>query len=88
MDFKNFVDALSDTLWSNLDISVINGGTENFLIKLKRTPSELKTLSTYRSLEEKVLSFRDGVPVIEQLKNDALEERHWVKINGYNRVQV
>ena len=79
-DFKNFVDALSDTLWSNLDISVINGGTENFLIKLKRTPSELKTLSTYRSLEEKVLSFRDGVPVIEQLKNDALEERHWVKL--------
>ena len=78
--FKDFVDIFAVTLWTNLDIEALNTGTNDFMLRLKKTPSELKMLSTYRALEELILAFRDGNPAIEQLKNDAMEERHWRRL--------
>jgi dynein heavy chain len=79
-DVKNAIVGWSKTLWANLDISVLNKGMETFGLRLKKLPKELKQMPPYNAVAEKIVTFRDSIPLFSDLKNEALRERHWKQL--------
>lgn len=79
-DVKEALNNWSKTLWSNLDISVLNKGIEAYTTRLKKLPKELKQLPPYNVVAEKILTFKDSIPLFSDLKNEALRDRHWKKL--------
>eukprot|EP01135_Chromosphaera_perkinsii_P002697 Nk52_evm65s226 gene=Nk52_evmTU65s226 len=77
---KKSRNAWSATLWVNLDVSVLSNGIDGFIKTLKKLPKELKSLAPYNVVAEKLKSFKDALPLISDLKNDALRERHWKRL--------
>lgn len=70
----------SSTLWTNLDLPLLQKGVEQFLARLKGFPKEFKDLAPYGSLSDKINAFRQSLPLIAELKNEAMRERHWIKL--------
>ena len=79
-EVKDTLNSWSTTLWSNLDMSVLNKGVEKFSARLKKMPKELKQLPPYNVVAEKILTFKDSIPLFVDLKNESLRERHWKKL--------
>ncbi|KAL7749213.1 hypothetical protein RI367_005365 [Sorochytrium milnesiophthora] len=80
MDVKNTLSSWSGTLWVSLDLAVLNKGIDAFSVRLKKMPKQLKQLPPYNVIAEKVMVFRDSIPLFSDLKNEALRERHWKKL--------
>ncbi|KAJ3328734.1 Dynein heavy chain 10, axonemal, partial [Blyttiomyces sp. JEL0837] len=79
-EVKNAINGWSTTLWSNLDINVLNKGVELFSTRLKKMPKDLKQLPPYNVVAEKILTFKESIPLFADLKNEALRERHWKRL--------
>ncbi len=79
-EHKDFVASCSSMLWSQLDINTLNEGVEDFRNKIRAFPKELKELTSYKNVEAAIQAFAESVPLLEQLKNDAVKERHWQKL--------
>ncbi|KAJ3134855.1 Dynein heavy chain 10, axonemal [Physocladia obscura] len=79
-EVKTAITGWSTTLWSNLDINVLTKGVETFSARLKKLPKELKQLPPYNVVAEKIVTFKDSIPLFADLKNEALRERHWKKL--------
>ncbi|RKO94122.1 dynein heavy chain and region D6 of dynein motor-domain-containing protein [Blyttiomyces helicus] len=79
-EVKEAINSWSTTLWSNLDINVLNKGVETFSTRLKKLPKELKQLPPYNVVAEKIVTFKDSIPLFSDLKNEALRERHWKRL--------
>ncbi|EGF80533.1 hypothetical protein BATDEDRAFT_25191 [Batrachochytrium dendrobatidis JAM81] len=79
-DVKEAINSWSMTLWNNLDIGILNRGIENFSSRLKKLPKELKQLSPYNVVAEKIITFKESIPLFSDLKNEALRDRHWKKL--------
>lgn len=67
----------SSTLWSELEMSVMEKGMEDFDLRLKKMPKQIKALRPYKKVEDVVNAFVASLPLIQNLKNDALRDRHW-----------
>ncbi|EFJ08822.1 hypothetical protein SELMODRAFT_131043 [Selaginella moellendorffii] len=78
-DFRTTVDNYASTLWVELDIQRLVAITEEFTVRLKRLRT-LKNFQPYALLEAKVKGFQDSLPLIQDLKSDALRSRHWEKL--------
>jgi dynein heavy chain len=79
------VNEFSNGLWSKFDITSLAKGAEDFDKKVRRMPKEQKELgelSTFHKLEEVVSSFKVAVPLIQQLKTDAIRPQHWIELMG------
>lgn len=68
-------DEWANTLWANLDVSVLSDGIDGFIKQLKRLPREVKALPLCHILEEKMKEFKNSIPLFSDLKNEALRER-------------
>eukprot|EP00842_Homolaphlyctis_polyrhiza_P003630 jgi/Hompol1/4268/HPOL_001758-RA len=79
-DVKDAINSWSKTLWNNLDIGVLNRGIETFTGRLKKLPKELKQLPPYNVVAEKIVTFKDSIPLFSDLKNEALRDRHWKRL--------
>lgn len=66
----------AETLWSNLNVQVLQDGIEGFLKGLRKMPREVKSMQAARALESKMKEFRDSLPLFVDLKHDALRERY------------
>eukprot|EP01105_Mastigella_eilhardi_P016134 TRINITY_DN3695_c0_g1_i1.p1 TRINITY_DN3695_c0_g1~~TRINITY_DN3695_c0_g1_i1.p1 ORF type:complete len:4489 (-),score=1285.68 TRINITY_DN3695_c0_g1_i1:87-13553(-) len=80
VNFKQAITQWSSTLWSALDINALVGGVESFVNKLQRLPKEVHGTNPFHLLQEKIFSFRDSIPLIRDLKSEALRPRHWQKL--------
>ncbi|KAM6297937.1 dynein axonemal heavy chain 10 [Aegotheles albertisi] len=67
----------SQTLWINLNVQVLQEGIEGFLKALRKLPREVRSMPAAFHLEAKMKAFRDSIPLLLELKNEALRERHW-----------
>lgn len=77
-EFKEYSDGMSDTLWVDLDIPLLQSGAEELIVKMKRKiPKHLQTTETYSKLSTTIIGFQDGVPLIASLRSDAMKPRHW-----------
>ncbi|MCL4419561.1 dynein heavy chain domain-containing protein, partial [Patescibacteria group bacterium] len=71
---------MSSTLWGDLDISVLQKGAEDFEKTAKRFPKDLKEVFTFKLVEAKLANFKEALPLVVSLKNDAMKSRHWQKL--------
>uniref|UniRef100_A0A8C3JB17 Dynein axonemal heavy chain 10 n=1 Tax=Calidris pygmaea TaxID=425635 RepID=A0A8C3JB17_9CHAR len=67
----------SQTLWINLNVQVLQEGIEGFLKALRKLPKQVRSMPVAYHLETKMKAFRDSIPLLLDLKNEALRERHW-----------
>ncbi len=65
----------AETLWRDLDIQILIDGIDNFIKSLKKMPREVKGMPVARTLENKMKSFKEALPLINDLKHEALRER-------------
>ena len=70
----------SQTLWSNLNVQVMEDGINEYSTRIRRFPPEIKNLHLCKVLESKLKEFKDSLPLFQDLKNEALRERHWKKL--------
>lgn len=78
--FKEFQMNMSSMLWGDLDISLLQKGAEDFEKTAKRFPKELKEIFTFKMVEGKLANFKEALPLVISLKNDAMKPRHWQKL--------
>jgi dynein heavy chain len=67
----------SEALWRDLDVQLLIDGIENFIKELKKFPREIKGMSLAKLIELNMKEFRESLPLMLDLKNEALRERHW-----------
>ncbi|KFO71450.1 Dynein heavy chain 10, axonemal, partial [Cuculus canorus] len=67
----------SQTLWINLNVQVLQEGIERFLKALRKLPRQVRRMPVAVHLETKMKAFQDSIPLLLDLKNEALRERHW-----------
>ncbi|NXC37428.1 DYH10 protein, partial [Campylorhamphus procurvoides] len=70
----------SQTLWINLNVQLLQEGIEGFLKALRKLPKPVRTMAVAVKLEAKMKAFRDSIPLLLDLKNEALRERHWEEL--------
>ncbi|GBG66223.1 hypothetical protein CBR_g57826 [Chara braunii] len=78
-DFSATVKQSSSMLWAELDIQKLLAGTDEFVIRAKRMKA-LKSRPTFGLVEGKIKGFQDSLPLIQDLKSEALRKRHWEKL--------
>lgn len=65
----------SQTLWANLNVQVLQEGIEGFLKNLRKLPRQVRGLSVAVHLEGKMKAFKESIPLLLDLKNEALRDR-------------
>ncbi|XP_038229191.1 dynein axonemal heavy chain 10 [Dermochelys coriacea] len=67
----------SQTLWVNLNVQFLQEGIEGFLKSLRKLPKQMRSMPVAYHLEAKMKAFKDSIPLLLDLKNEALRDRHW-----------
>ena len=67
----------SETLWRDLDIQLLVDGIDNYIKSLKKMAKDVRSLRVARTLENKMKAFKEALPLMSDLKHEALRERHW-----------
>ncbi|NWX97079.1 DYH10 protein, partial [Nothoprocta ornata] len=70
----------SQTLWINLNVQFLQEGIEGFLKALRKLPKQVRSMPVAFHLEAKMKAFRDSIPLLLDLKNEALRDRHWQEL--------
>lgn len=65
----------SQTLWINLNVQFLQEGIEGFLRALRRLPRSVRNLAVARLLEGNMKAFKDSLPLLLDLKHEALRDR-------------
>jgi len=65
------------TLWTNLNTQALTDGIENFLRDFRKFSKPIRQLPIAKVLENKMRQFKNVVPLMASLKDEALRERHW-----------
>ena len=77
MNLKGFQENMASMLWGDLDMAALQKGAEDFERDAKKFPKELKEIYTFKMVEAKILNFKEALPLVVSLKNDAMKTRHW-----------
>uniref|UniRef100_A0A674DLM6 Dynein axonemal heavy chain 10 n=1 Tax=Salmo trutta TaxID=8032 RepID=A0A674DLM6_SALTR len=67
----------SQTLWVNLNIQLLQEGVESFIKSLRKLPKDVRALPVSFFLEGRMKEFKESLPLLLDLKNEALRDRHW-----------
>ncbi|XP_067862341.1 dynein axonemal heavy chain 10 [Heptranchias perlo] len=67
----------SETLWVDLNVQQLQEGIDGFLKTFRKLPKEVRTLSVGFYLESQMKEFKESIPLLLDLKNEALRVRHW-----------
>nr|XP_036870140.1 dynein heavy chain 10, axonemal [Manis javanica] len=70
----------SQTLWINLNVQFLQEGIEGFLRSIRKLPRQVRNLSVAYYLEAKMKAFKDSIPLLVDLKHEALRDRHWKEL--------
>lgn len=70
----------SQTLWIDLDIQLLQQGIEGFIKRLRLLPKEVRAMPVAFFLDGRMKEFRESLPLLLDLKNEALRDRHWKEL--------
>lgn len=73
--FQNAKAKWSQTLWVDLDIQTLQEGIEGFIKSLKQLPKDVRALPVAFFLDGSMKEFRESLPLLLDLKNEALRDR-------------
>lgn len=82
-EFDKKVQDFSAMPWSKMDASLLITAAEHFFKVVSRLGNNLEkadTMPPYNKLKETIFGFKESLPLIEMLKNPAIQERHWKRI--------
>lgn len=65
------------TLWVNLNTQALTDGIDNFIKDFRRLAKPIRQMTIAGVLEKIMKQFKNVVPLMASLKNEALRERHW-----------
>jgi dynein heavy chain len=66
-----------ETLWVSLDVQALQDGVDRYITQLRKMPKVIKALSVHKAVELNLKDFRDSLPLLNDLKHEALRDRHW-----------
>ncbi|KAH8057483.1 dynein light chain binding protein [Aureococcus anophagefferens] len=87
-DFMEFRTTMSESLWGELDINALKGGVETAEKQMRKLPGDLKENSKFKAVETVIANFKESLPVIVNLKNEAMKDRHWNKLTEVTGVPI
>ncbi|XP_051888343.1 dynein axonemal heavy chain 10 [Pristis pectinata] len=67
----------SETLWADLNVQLLQEGIDGFLKAFRKLPKDVRSLSVGFHLESQMKEFKESIPLLLDLKHEALRERHW-----------
>lgn len=70
----------SKTLWINLNPQALVDGIENYIKDFRKFPKSVRTMPVGQVLDLKMKQFKNVVPLMVALKNEAMRERHWKQL--------
>uniref|UniRef100_H3DEJ9 Dynein axonemal heavy chain 10 n=1 Tax=Tetraodon nigroviridis TaxID=99883 RepID=H3DEJ9_TETNG len=70
----------SQTLWVDLNIHQLQEGVDSFIRTLKQLPKHVRALPVAFFLDGRMKEFRESLPLLLDLKNEALRDRHWKEL--------
>jgi dynein heavy chain len=84
-EVKNTIKEYSSMLWMKLDADQLKKSFERLFVTMKRKlannyPPNSLGYGVFTQLNEKIVSFKSSIPLIEQLKNPSVSDRHWEKL--------
>jgi dynein heavy chain len=85
MEFRT---TMSESLWGELDINALKGGVETAEKQMRKLPGDLKENSKFKAVETVIANFKESLPVIVNLKNEAMKDRHWNKLTEVTGVPI
>ncbi|KAJ3325086.1 Dynein heavy chain 2, axonemal, partial [Blyttiomyces sp. JEL0837] len=63
-----------------LDATEMEDSIQKFLKRIQKMGKEMKDWDVYNNLKEKISQCRRTIPILQDLKNPAMRERHWSQI--------
>jgi dynein heavy chain len=69
--------------WAKLDVGNLKteADEQELLVrKLQRNLQQAEKYGPFRKLKETIHGFKNSLPLIEELRNPAVQERHWNRI--------
>lgn len=68
------------TLWVNLNPQALVDGIDLFMKEFRKLPKIVRSYPIGQVLDLKMKQFKNAVPLMVSLKNEALRERHWKQL--------
>ena len=65
------------TLWANLNTQVLTDGIDSFLRDFRKLSKTIRQMPIGSVLETVMKQFKNVVPLMANLKHEAMRERHW-----------
>jgi dynein heavy chain len=82
-DYNKKVEEFSAMSWTKMDAQQLITAAEHFFKVVSRLGNNLEkaeSMPPYNKLKETIFGFKESLPLIEMLKNPAIQERHWKRI--------
>ncbi|KAK7889071.1 hypothetical protein WMY93_024631 [Mugilogobius chulae] len=70
----------SQTLWVDLNIQLLQEGIDGFLKRHRQLPKDVRALPVSFFLDARMKEFKESLPLLLDLKNEALRDRHWKQL--------
>jgi dynein heavy chain len=67
----------AETLWADMNTEHLETGIDGFAKKARKMPEAVRALPLHEVLEGKIRGFKESLPLLVDLKNPALRDRHW-----------
>ena len=74
------VESFSSVLWAELDIGKLLKATKGTVELLTKVKKEVGLMPILEPVESTIVGFQNSLPLIEDLKRDALRKRHWKQL--------
>ena len=81
-ELKSIIKDYSSTLWMKLDAEQLQKIIDKLYNQMRRKLSQKYSAehTVFKKLNESILSFKNSIPLIIQLKNGSITDRHWEKL--------
>jgi dynein heavy chain len=84
----DFEKKMSGMLWDSLDESILKRGALATQTEWRKLPKSAKNIKVpYDLLGAEIQSFINSIPLIESLKNEAMQTRHWNQLMSVTKVK-
>lgn len=67
--------------WRQIDAGALQEQNKAFLVQIKNLNKEIRFFKGYNPINEEVNNMQITLTLVESLRNDCMEERHWGDLN-------
>eukprot|EP00702_Spironucleus_salmonicida_P008256 EST49547.1 Dynein heavy chain [Spironucleus salmonicida] len=75
-------------LFAQLNAKMLETGCDTLMVQLARLGVDFKHHKCYELVETMIIQYKQSIPLLEDLTNKALRQRHWVKVEEACNQQI